>query len=530
MDNAERRFTLSPGQIRRMNPNTRTAPVFRSRADARLTAQIYEHVPVLIDDSCSEGNPWGATFHTRIWHMAEDSEWFRTAEQVRSSEQDYLPLYEAKMIHQFDHRWSTYSDKAETRDVELSEKQDPGFEPVPRYWVPSEEVRKRFSSVGWQRQWLMGWRDITSAHVLRTVIADIIPAYGCGNKFLLIFPGVDAKLCAALLGCLNSLTLDFVARQKLGGNSLMLYILKQLPVLPPSAYRQTALEFIVPRVLELIYTSHSMAPFARDLGYNGQPFGWDEARRALLRAELDAWYARAYGLTRDELRYILDPADVKGEDYPSETFRVLKNSENKNFGEYRTRRLVLDAWDRFARTEAPEFTPLAIPAYIPLPSMLPDGAWAMPSYNKISVQLQLAAILKKLEGPTSADRVRLAAIYALHPSYLTPLLSNIEGKEWQRLVADGANASVAASVVNFVSRMNVEWRDAYTQLRGIHALVEDSQNETWAPGSAVREFLTEGWPDGRAEFVLKALEGMNIEESITTLPTDVQAWVRGHAA
>ena len=89
-----------------------------------------------------------------------------------------------------------------------------------------------------------------------------------------------------------------------------------------------------------------LAPFARDLGHDGPPFAWDEDRRAHLRADLDAFYARAYGLTRDELRYILDPADVKGPDYPSETFRVLKEKEIRQFGEYRTRRLVLAAWDR----------------------------------------------------------------------------------------------------------------------------------------------------------------------------------------
>src|SRR5215813_11565253 len=89
-----------------------------------------------------------------------------------------------------------------------------------------------------------------------------------------------------------------------------------------------------------------MAPFARDLRHDGLPFAWNEDRRALLRAELDAWYARAYGLTRDELRYILDPADVKGADYLSETFRVLKTNEIRRYGEYRTARLVLQAWDR----------------------------------------------------------------------------------------------------------------------------------------------------------------------------------------
>ena len=89
----------------------------------------------------------------------------------------------------------------------------------------------------------------------------------------------------------------------------------------------------------------------RDLGYGGRPFGWDKDRRAHLRAELDAWYARAYGLTRDELRYILDPADVMGPDYPSETFRVLKTNEIRRYGEYRTARLVLAAWDRMQRGE-----------------------------------------------------------------------------------------------------------------------------------------------------------------------------------
>jgi hypothetical protein len=74
------------------------------------------------------------------------------------------------------------------------------------------------------------------------------------------------------------------------------------------------------------------------------------ARRALLRAELDAWFACAYGLTRDELRYILDPADVHGPDFPGETFLVLKEKETAKFGEYRTRRLVLEAWDALEKT------------------------------------------------------------------------------------------------------------------------------------------------------------------------------------
>ena len=90
---------------------------------------------------------------------------------------------------------------------------------------------------------------------------------------------------------------------------------------------------------------------ARDLGHTGPPFAWDEARRANLRADLDAFYARAYGLTRDELGYILDPADVMDPSYPSETFRVLKEKEQRLHGEYRTGRLVLAAWDRMDQGE-----------------------------------------------------------------------------------------------------------------------------------------------------------------------------------
>jgi hypothetical protein len=156
---------------------------------------------------------------------------------------------------------------------------------------------------------------------------------------------------AALIGCLSSLSADFLARHKVGGTHLNIFIYQQLAVLPPSAYSAADLAFITPRVLELTYTSYSLTSFARDLGYEGPPFGWNEDRRALLRAELDAFYARSYGLTRDELRYILDPADVRGHDYPSETFRVLKTNEKARYGEYRTARLVLDAWDRMDRGE-----------------------------------------------------------------------------------------------------------------------------------------------------------------------------------
>lgn len=150
-----------------------------------------------------------------------------------------------------------------------------------------------------------------------------------------------AILCANL----NSIIVDFAARQIIGGSHVTFGYISQVVLIKPSYYSVSDESFINSRVLELSYTSHSMAPFARDLGYDGPPFEWDEDRRAQLRAELDAWYALAYGLTRDELRYVLDPKDVMGADYPSETFRVLQKNEIAKHGEYRTQRLVLAAYD-----------------------------------------------------------------------------------------------------------------------------------------------------------------------------------------
>jgi hypothetical protein len=358
LQDERRRFSLTPGEISRINPNTKTAPVFRSRADAELTANIYSRVPVLIDETNGrEGNPWRLSF-ARLFDMSNDSSLFRTAAQLAeggmtregtnwvASTARYVPLYEAKMIHQFDHRWATYDDGTSSRDATDIEKADPGFEPTPRYWVPEHEVHERLSAKEWTRGWLMGWRDITRNSDVRTMIGSPIPMVACGDKYLLMMPSQPPELCSAQIGCMTSLVADFVVRQKLGGTSFKYYTMKQIPFPVPAAYTAADLTFVTPRVLELTYTSHSMAPFARDLGYGGSPFAWDEDRRALLRAELDAFYAKKYGLSRDELRYVLDPADVLGPDYPSETFRVLKKNEIAKYGEYRTARLVLQAWDR----------------------------------------------------------------------------------------------------------------------------------------------------------------------------------------
>jgi len=342
-----RRFSLTPDEFELINPNTLTCPVFRSEYDAALAKKLYRFAPVLIDDSRPDGNPWGIRFMQGTHNMASDSHLFEEAPGP-----GLVSLYEAKLIHQFDHRWATYTTGGNSRDLSDKEKADPAYSVVPRYWVSEADVEERLHDKGWKRAWLMGWRDITNATNERTVIASIVPLVGTGDTLLLMFPTPERDVCLpCLLADQCSLVHDYAARQKVGGTHLKYHVKKQLPNLPPSRYAQSDVAFIVPRVLELTYTAHDLSGWAKDLGFEGPPFRFDADRRAVLRAELDAYYARLYGLTRDELRYILDPADVMGADYPSETFRVLKNNDIKAHGEYRTQRLVLEAWDKLERGE-----------------------------------------------------------------------------------------------------------------------------------------------------------------------------------
>jgi hypothetical protein len=435
-------FTLTPEDIARINPNTRTLPVFRTRQDAELTKAIYARVPVLVNEARGE-SAWLVNYRQGLFHSSNDATLFNPNIQSSLTQRGgylfgneffmdntvYSPLYEGRMIGQYDHRFGTYADFTDRASTSLptpDERQhaDPHFVVLPWYWVSAAEVQARLGE--WKRGWLLGFRDVCRSTDERTAIFSLLPRVGVGDQLGLLFfdEKIESQLVACLLANANCLVFDYAVRQKVGGVHLKKYVLYQLPVLPPTAYTAADLRFIVPRVLELTYTAWDLAPFAADVwndadealraaiwaqrgaaplptppapsplsqawergegvspqatGERGEgipfpPFVWNEERRARLRAELDAYYARLYGLTRKQLRYILDPADLTEReleeildpweevadpldpqgyaeraaksDFPGETFRVLKEKELREFGEYRTRRLALEAWER----------------------------------------------------------------------------------------------------------------------------------------------------------------------------------------
>jgi hypothetical protein len=363
----ERSYTVDANDIALVYPNTLNCPMFRLQHDAALVFGIHRRVPVLLNEPKGE-NPWGVSF-LRMLDMSMDSGLFKT-----EPADGLLSLYESKLAHQYNHRAATfegiphesrYKTHAGTNEPSCDQLADPNFLIIPRYWVDESAVRERAGAR--KQKWFLGFRNAISATAdSRSLVATIVPYSGVGNSMPLIFVNTPARLTALLYANLNSIILDYVLKQKVSGGNLNFYIVEQLPVLPPSAYNEVALAFVAARVVELTFTATDLLPFAADIlaevspatwnrwfpnntvvaNQSPTPFRWDEARRALLRAELDAWFARAYGLTRDELRYILDPADVHGPDFPGETFRVLKEKETAKFDEYRTRRLVLEAWDK----------------------------------------------------------------------------------------------------------------------------------------------------------------------------------------
>ena len=361
LDDPMRCFSLTAKDFSNVNPNTGTAPVFRSRRDAELTKAIYEHLPVLVDRSSGEEVKTWAVKYSTMFHMTNDSGLFRTRRELEDKERAYpiggnrfgspegewVPLYVGRMIHQFDHRAASVEVNPESLHnpafsggIVLPQKADPDFVPTPQYWVPADKVIFPDGL-----EWAIAFRDIARPTDVRTMIAAAVPFVGLANTIPILTGdhlNTYSQLAPCLIGNFNSILLDYVVRQKVQGTHLNWYIVEQLPVISPDWYGtvcfgpKTAGEIIKEVVLELTYTAHDIAPFARDMRYVNEdgkvksPFVWDEERRLHLRAKLDAVFFLLYGVTdHDDVRYVFS------------TFPIVESQETNTYGVYRSRELCL---------------------------------------------------------------------------------------------------------------------------------------------------------------------------------------------
>lgn len=353
-------FSMGVDHFRHVNPNSKTAPVYRAARDRKIATDIYERFPVLVNRSSgTEVKAWPVKY-IRMYDMANSSDEFRTTKELQekegawpehggvwgSAQGTWVPLYEGKMVQAFDHRASGVT----TVDANLhrggqgaaitdEQRHDPSHVIAPRYFVLDPGGLRVELAI----------KDVTSTTNTRSLISCIIPAFGAGHTLPILRvemedPRERAEAQAILAASLNSTMVDFIARTKILSNHASWYILEQLPIIPPDRFQstrfgdKTAAQIVRDAVLELTYTSHDIADFARHLGHVDDagvvlpPFTWDDDRRLMLRAKLDALFFHLYGVTdRDDVRYIYS------------TFPIVERQEKEAFGAFRSRELCL-AW------------------------------------------------------------------------------------------------------------------------------------------------------------------------------------------
>ena len=393
LNNHDNHFTLSKEDVELLNPNTQTCPIFSSQKDALITIAVYRRIPTLIRDETQdqiEVNNWGISFK-RMFDMANDSHLFQTRTDLINAgavmegncfrkEVYHLPLYEAKMIYLYNHRFGDFFlNDSNGRPHILPEVSTENliradYVAKPHYWVSKSEVFERLPP-NFSRSWLVGWRDVTDSRAsARTAIFSIFPLSGVGHTCPIVFANVETLKFAAFVAISSSYIFDYSTRQKVAGLHLTYSYLKQLPYLSQSILdhsftfdREEIKKWVSLRVLELVYNSWDLEGFAQDCGWNSPPFRWDEERRFLLRCELDAAFFHLYlpatpdgqwkpariseGAVRDEtpeeLAELMShfPTPRHAVDYIMETFPTVKKKDEKGHGEYRTKRVILEIYD-----------------------------------------------------------------------------------------------------------------------------------------------------------------------------------------
>ena len=415
LNDPDKRFTLSSEDIALLNPNTRTCPIFRSGRDAELTKAIYRRVPVLIKearDGNPEENPWGIKFST-MFHMSNDSYLFRTREQLeeehwklqgnifRKAGEEYLPLYEAKMTQIYNHRAAdvvvsatAIQRKAQPSNLSVAELSQATRVAKPLYWIDKKKCIEGLES-HWSLEWILGYTNVTSPTNERTMNPSLFPISGVGNSMPVILGTKKSKAYGLLYSNLCSFCFDYVCRQKIGGVNLNFYLVNQLLTIAEITYFKICLwdntkkinDWIVKRLLELTYTAWDLEPFAQDCNYPGPPFKWNEDRRFQIRADLDAAFFHLYLPSTKEGNWkpsLISEGNVKDETenefnslkqaFPTprhavehilESFSIVKRKDVDAYGEYRTKRVILEIYDAMQNamvTGKPYQSPLDPPA------------------------------------------------------------------------------------------------------------------------------------------------------------------------
>jgi hypothetical protein len=432
-----------------------------------------------------------------------------------------LPVFEGRMIDAYDYRAKGYvSGRGRAAVWDDLPFGSPNKSIQPQWRILPDNIPDKLA--GRTDRYRIGFGDVASPTNQRGLCAALIPPMMvCGDKVPTIILSADIQDHLLWLGVANSLAMDFLVRKKVS-LKMSYTIMDSLPF--PRDFRNTpSSREIARRAGALCAVGPEMEAFRRVAVEAGILSSLDEVvedpdRRAVLAAEIDVLVAReVYGLSKNEMLYILDPANILGEDCGIETFKALRNREQREFNEFRTQRLIEEAWDRLKMAEAR-----------PAIATLPDGTWIRAAQQPNDAGAALTAILKAIDTPTPSRTIRLATAMMLEPHLLTALLPEPQAREWRRLVGHEAEPRTG-NVVGFAARTNQGWGTAVSNHRGNGRLIENLSAGTWAPGPGLDAFDTAGWPDGRAGFVLEALAALDLNATVTSMPDEVRDWI-AHAS
>ena len=338
-----RKIRLDSEDLRQLNPLTGIVPPFKRTRDATLVLAAHRRFPVL-QGATGRRHEGGWSIKTIGFpNVADDSgDFIAVIESTYRPADGIACVYEGKMVHHFDHRFADIA-SIDGATLERSERSnsDPTNLCRPRYAMLST-ILDRITQGRWSKPWLLVWRDTARNDDQRTLISAIIPWSAPPRNNLPVL-GLKGGISDALLlvSALSSFVVDFIARQKVAGAHVTRAHIEQLPVPIPSEVdlpllgEQTA-SWVTKRAKELTFTAWDLA------GESGMvaPYRWDTTRRELLRAELDAAFFHLYGIERDDVDYIMD------------TFPIVRRKDEAQYGEYRTKRLILEVYDRMTEAMA----------------------------------------------------------------------------------------------------------------------------------------------------------------------------------
>uniref|UniRef100_A0A7V2ZKH4 site-specific DNA-methyltransferase (adenine-specific) n=1 Tax=Ignavibacterium album TaxID=591197 RepID=A0A7V2ZKH4_9BACT len=335
--NKENEVYIRIDDIELINPNTKNCPLVTDRNSFELIKNIYSKSIILKSYSPAVKSLnidfWGEMFNMT---RATKYRWDEINENI-----NLLPLYESKYFHQFDPKFAAFNDcdedkriKGVTNYLSISDKKS-DIKMDFRFYVNEEEVLDKCRRYNLEKKWVLAFRSVTSATNERTIISAILPRFGMSNSINIALTN-NAELAAYICFCCNTFLCDFIASSKVGNQNLNIYIIEQLPLYDYSTLTEGNKKFIKDRLLELIYFTDYLKDFANDYSYFGQRFIWDEERRFIMRCELDALYFHLYEIERDDVDYIM------------ETFPIVKRKDEEKYGEYRTKRVILEIYDEMA--------------------------------------------------------------------------------------------------------------------------------------------------------------------------------------